>query len=45
MAIFAVFKLECLKMKTHLNHFALRAKLLIKATRQAYQQLQAQRVA
>lgn len=37
----AVFKLECLKLKHHLNHFALRAKLFIKAAQQAYEQLQA----
>jgi hypothetical protein len=40
-----VFKLECLKMRHKLNHFALRAKLLIKATQQAYQQLQTLRAA
>jgi 2-keto-3-deoxy-galactonokinase len=45
MAIVAVFKLECLKMRHKLNHFALRAKLLIKTTQQAYQQLQALRAA
>ena len=45
MAIFAVFKLECLTMRHKLNHFALRAKLLLKATRQAYEQLQAMRAA
>ena len=45
MSIVAVFKLECLKMQHHLNHFALRAKLLIKATQQAYEQLQALRFA
>ena len=39
-AICAVFKLECLKMKHKINHFALRAKLLIKATQTAYFQLQ-----
>src|ERR1700712_4299857 len=45
MSIVAVFKLECLKTQHHLNHFALRAKLLIKATQQAYEQLQALRFA
>jgi hypothetical protein len=45
MSIVAVFKLECLKMQHHLNHFALRAKLLMKATQQAYEQLQALRAA
>jgi hypothetical protein len=36
MSIVAVFKLECLKMRHQLNHFALRAKLWIEATRHAY---------
>lgn len=40
MSIYAVFKLECLKIKHKANHFALRAKLLIKATQQAYSELQ-----
>ena len=31
MSMIAVFKFECLKIKHHLNHFALRAKILIKA--------------
>ena len=39
-AICAVFKLECLKIKHKANHFALRAKLLLTATQQAYFQLQ-----
>jgi hypothetical protein len=41
MSIYAVFKLECLKIKHKLNHFALRAKLFLKATQMAYSQLQA----
>ncbi|WP_235187580.1 IS701 family transposase [Methylobacter tundripaludum] len=41
MAIYPVFKLECLKLKHKTNYFALRAKLFIKATRQAYAELQA----
>lgn len=45
MAIVAVFKLECLKMQHQLNHFALRAKLWIEATRRAYEQLQTLRAA
>jgi DDE superfamily endonuclease len=45
MSIYAVFKLECLKLKLKLNHFALRAKLFVKATQQAYSQLQALRAA
>jgi hypothetical protein len=32
MAIYAVFKLECLKLKHKANHFALRAKLFIKGS-------------
>jgi len=46
MAIYAVFKLECLnedKMQTH--HFALRAKFFIRATQQAYTELQNLRTA
>jgi hypothetical protein len=45
MAIYAVFKLECLNIKHQSNHFALRAKLFIKATRQAYAELQSLRTA
>jgi len=45
LSIVAVFKLECLKMRHRLNHFALRAKLFITATQQAYRQLQALRAA
>ncbi len=36
----AVFKLECLKIKHKINHFALRAKLWLSATQNAYCQLQ-----
>lgn len=39
-SICAVFKLECLKLKHNANHFALRAKLLLTATQQAYFLLQ-----
>lgn len=39
-ALYAVFKLECLKMKQHLNHFALRAHLYLKAIRVAFDELQ-----
>ena len=35
-SIYAVFKLECLKLKHNMNHFALRNKLLLKATQEAY---------
>jgi hypothetical protein len=41
LSILAFFKLECLKIKHNLNHFALRAKLLIRANQIAYQELQA----
>ncbi|MEA2027828.1 MAG: transposase, partial [Campylobacterota bacterium] len=39
LSIFAFFKLELLKIKHKTNHFALRAKLLIKANQMAYQEL------
>ena len=39
MSIYTVFKLECLKIKHKVNHFALRTKLFIKATQQAYSEL------
>ena len=39
-ALLALFKLECLKIKRHLNHFALRALLYLKAIRVAYDELQ-----
>ena len=45
MSIYAVFKLECLKIAHKVNHFALRAKLFIKATQKAYSELQALRAA
>lgn len=45
MSIYAVFKLECLKLKHQLNHFALRAKIFIKATQLAYAELLALRAA
>lgn len=40
LSIMAVFKLECLKIKHSLNHFAIRAKLLIKANQVAFAELQ-----
>ena len=40
MSIMAVFKLECLKIKHQTNHFALKAKLYIKALRKAFAELQ-----
>ena len=39
-ALYAFFKLESLKIKCHLNHFALRAHLYLKATRIAFDELQ-----
>ena len=39
-ALYAVFKLERLKIKHHLNHFALCFKLYLKALRVAYDELQ-----
>jgi len=38
--LYAFFKLECLSIKRHLNHFALRAHLYLKAIRVAYDELQ-----
>jgi hypothetical protein len=40
LSILAFFKLECLKIKTKMNHFTIRAKLLIQANRMAYLELQ-----
>jgi IS4 transposase len=40
MAILSFFKLEKLKIKHHLNHFALRMKLLIKANQVSFMELQ-----
>jgi hypothetical protein len=40
LAVLSFFKLECLKIKHNLNHFALRAKLLLKANQIAYSELQ-----
>ncbi|POZ49685.1 hypothetical protein AADEFJLK_04530 [Methylovulum psychrotolerans] len=45
MSIYAVFKLECLKIKHKTNHFAMRAKLFIKANQMAYEELQKLRAA
>lgn len=38
--LYAVFKLECLSIKRHLDHFALRAHLYLKAIRVAFDELQ-----
>ena len=40
-SILAVFKMECLKMRTKLNPFALRSKFYLKAIRAAFDELQA----
>jgi len=40
LSILSFFKLECLKIKHKMNHFALRAKLLIRANQMAYSELQ-----
>lgn len=40
MAVLSFFKLEKLKIKHHLNHFALRMKLLIKANQVSFMELQ-----
>ena len=45
MAIYAVFKRQCLNIKTKINPFALRLKLLINASRSAYAELQQWRAA
>lgn len=39
LSILSFFKLESLKMKHNLNHFAMRAKLLVKANQMAYKEL------
>jgi hypothetical protein len=40
LSIYAAFRLECLSIKHKLNHFALRAKLYLKASRIAFDELQ-----
>jgi len=40
MSIYAAFRLECLSIKHKLNHFALKAKLYLKAVRLAFDELQ-----
>ena len=39
-SMYAFFKFERLKMKTNLNHFALKAKIYLKATKAAFEELQ-----
>jgi len=40
LSVLAFFKLECLKIKNKMNHFEMRAKLLVKANQMAYRELQ-----
>ena len=40
LSVLSFFKLECLKIKHKVNHFAMRAKLLIRANQVAYAELQ-----
>ena len=40
LSIVAFFKMECLKIKNKMNHFAMRAKLLVRANQMAYLELQ-----
>jgi hypothetical protein len=44
-SIVAVFKMECLKVQTKMNHFALKAKLYMKAIRSAFDELQQLQIA
>ena len=39
-ALYAVFKLECLKIKHNINHFALRSRIYLKALKNAFEELQ-----
>ena len=39
-SLYAFFKFELLKTKTNLNHFALKAKIYLKATKAAFEELQ-----
>ncbi len=43
--LYAFFELECLKVKRHLNHFALRAHLYLKAIRVTFDELQSLKAA
>lgn len=45
MSIYAILKLECLKIKHRANYFALRGKLFIKTNQMAYEELQKLRAA
>ena len=44
-SLVAVFKMEQLKMRTKLNHFALKSRLYLNAVRAAYDELQILRAA
>ncbi|MCI5221325.1 MAG: hypothetical protein D3924_01235 [Candidatus Electrothrix sp. AR4] len=39
-SIVAVFKMECLKIRTKMNNFTLKSKLYLKAVRSAFYELQ-----
>ncbi|MDM8568979.1 hypothetical protein QUF50_05615 [Thiotrichales bacterium HSG1] len=39
-SIIAVFKMECLKISNHINHFILRSKLYLKTIKTAFYELQ-----
>ena len=43
-SIISVCKLECIKLKTCLNHFAIKYKLIIRSNQIAFQELQSMRV-
>ncbi|ASF47859.1 hypothetical protein CEK71_18290 [Methylovulum psychrotolerans] len=45
LCVYIGFKLECLKIKHKTNHFAMRAKLFVKANQMAYEELQKLRAA
>ena len=40
MALYAAFRVECLRIKHHLKNHALKTKLYVKAIRAAFEQLQ-----
>ena len=40
MALYAAFRIECLRVRHHMKHFALRAQLYMKAIRTAFDELQ-----
>jgi len=40
MDLYAAFRIECLRVRHHMKHFALRAQLYMKAIRTAFDKLQ-----